>query len=163
MKTKFPWRDPLPPPETYLDLIIKQNLLQAKTIAAQNDTVIVNEVPPYIKIHNDSAKVSEVICNVIRIILEHTRHSCISISAKLYSDVVLIHFREFNLHHISTVFTALEELQAEVRKLAGYLGITRHFDRYTTIALTFTNLQIKIRDQQALSSFPVSLLHKSKS
>jgi hypothetical protein len=73
------------------------------------------------------------------LIITVTRKSHINISAKEYTNLVLIHFKEDNIENISPICNELKLISPEAEQLGGVLDITTHLDKLATIAFTFIN------------------------
>ena len=125
--------------EISLHGVVNEVIARTWTQATQKENQISNEVGSEIRILTDSAKVRGILKRILELILTVSKKSHIHISAKTYTDLVLVHFKEDNIQNIGLVFNEIKQLMPEVEQLGGFLGITSHENKLTTIAFTFLN------------------------
>lgn len=101
---------------------------------------VLNEIPDDLLIYNNPCTVGQVIKHVLHSILPHSQQHLIRITAKTYSDVVLIHFRDSDGLDETSIRPSLNEMKDLVEELGGFLDITSHRPSETTIAFSFPNL-----------------------
>jgi hypothetical protein len=111
------------------------------SFAARKGDLIFNEVNSHIRILNNPKKIRGILKRILDLIILVTKKSQIRISAKTYTNVVLVHFKENNIQNISFVSDELRHLSPEAEQLGGYLGITRYQNTFTTIVFTFLNVK----------------------
>lgn len=99
-----------------------------------------NEIPDDLLIYNNPCMVGNIIRQVLKSILQHSEHHQIRITAKTYSDVILLHFRDADGLDENSIRPSLNNMQDMVEELGGFLDITSHRPSETTIAFSFPNL-----------------------
>jgi len=106
-----------------------------------NRTVRVNnDITENLIIYNNASKVGRVLQHVLKSVFSFSLKKQIRITAKSYSDVVLIHLRDFDGLDEDMVRPALLDMQPWVEELGGFLDITSHRSSETTIAFSFPNI-----------------------
>jgi hypothetical protein len=101
---------------------------------------VLNEIPDDLLIYNNPCMVGQIIQHVLQCILPHSQQHLIRITAKTYSDVILIHFRDADGLDETSIRPSLNEMKDQVEELGGFLDITSHRPSETTIAFSFPNL-----------------------
>ncbi len=124
-----------------LQSLIENLVRDINPSATKKRNLIVNDVPPNLVLKCNIHLLRLLISRIILLIMDVTKNNTISISAKTYSDVVLMHFKETNLRHLAFVFDGLKQMHKEAEQMGGFLGVTNHQGYSTTIALTFVNLK----------------------
>ena len=127
--------------ESSLQGVINDVMNRTSMQAATKHNIISNDVEADIRILTDSARVRSLLKRILELILTVSKDSHIHISAKTYTDLVLVHFKEDNIQNLGFVFNELKTLVPEAEQLGGFLGITSHENKLTTIAFTFLNAQ----------------------
>lgn len=84
--------------------------------------------------------VRRILNHVMDQVLLHSRFSQVRVTAKTYSDVVLIHIRDSHGLDEEALRPALQNMQPWVEELSGFLDITSQRPTETTIAFSFLNL-----------------------
>ena len=125
--------------ETSLQGVINDVMKRTSLQAATRQNIISNDVDADIRILTDSAKIRSLLKRILDLILTVSKDSHIHISAKTYTDLVLVHFKEDNIQNLGYVFNEIKKLVPEAEQLGGFLGITSHENKLTTIAFTFLN------------------------
>ena len=119
--------------------VIEDLMILESIYATEKGNIISNEVESDIQIFHNSKKIKSVLKRILGLIINVTRKSHINISAKAYTNLVLIHFKEDNIENISRISIELKQMSPEAEKLGGVLGVTTHLDKLATIAFTFMN------------------------
>jgi hypothetical protein len=121
--------------------IVDEVARSSTPLALNTQNLIINEVPEELKVKTDPYLISDIIGGILQILLTHSTKGYIRISAKNYTDIILVHIREFNVinNWQGGLFFSLQPL---VKKIRGFLGVTSYRKNETTIAFTFPNLPI---------------------
>jgi hypothetical protein len=127
------------PIEISLHDVVDDLIMATSPHAARYGNLISNDVSPGIKIIPNSEKIKRLIKRILDLIISVTRKDHINISAKTYTDLVLVHFKEINIQNLSPVYNELRQMVSDAEKLGGFLGITSYQNRSATIAFTFMN------------------------
>jgi hypothetical protein len=119
---------------------IVDELIRATAPAArQAHTLLFNEIPIDLEIKTDKSLLSSILREVLNMLFSQTSNGYVRISAKTYSDIMLIHVREFNAVG-NWKNASFYSLQPMVKRIRGFLGVTSYRQYETTIALSFPNL-----------------------
>jgi len=90
-------------------------------------------------VHCEKQALSNVIREILNAIMEFSKSSYIRISAKRYHEIVLVHFKDFNILNKTQAPYKLQPVQKMAAEMDGYVGITSFRQYETTIALSFTD------------------------
>jgi hypothetical protein len=107
-------------------------------LAARNKSLFVNEIPENITIGNNPELVASVLGGLISSVVSNTRNSCIRLSAKVYSQVVLLHVKDCSSYS-HPVEHRLKQLQPIAEKIGGVVSITSQRMNMITFAFSFPN------------------------
>ena len=80
----------------HLHMLINQLLTVMLPMAISNNCSIVNEVQTDIRIVVNADKITTILKEILSIVLGYRKNSCITISAKIYHDLILVHVKESN-------------------------------------------------------------------
>lgn len=130
----------VPRTRTPLLFDLVDELVRVSTPAArETHNLVFNEIPIDLQIKTDKFLLSSILQEVLNMLFSQTSNGYIRISAKTYSDIMLIHIREFNAigNWQNASFYSLQPL---VKQIRGFLGVTSYRQYETTIALSFPNL-----------------------
>ncbi|HTD94975.1 MAG TPA: hypothetical protein VK644_14215 [Chitinophagaceae bacterium] len=117
-------------------------LIKTSSIAAtRNRSFIINNVPEGLSVTADENILSTIISVLLQYVVNHARDTCITISAKAYNDVVLMHVKDANGCSNDGISYGVQQVQHLARKMGGFLDVTSYRRRETTIAFTFPNLK----------------------
>jgi hypothetical protein len=120
-----------------VDNVIKSSL----PYALKSHNLVVNEVSPALSVKVDKNILSVLISRLLETVMAHSTNSYIRISAKAYSDVMIVHVRDFNIVNRSIATYNLHELDPLVKKIRGFVGVTSHRHGESTVALSFLNIR----------------------
>ena len=109
--------------------------------ATKRRNYIINEISSSLIVRADSLLLRKIISKIILLLNAVTLDNTIMITAKTYSDLVLVHFKESNLSNLGALFEPMRQLNEEAAHLGGFLGVTNQQGLSMTIALTFINLK----------------------
>lgn len=102
----------------------------------------INEVQCNLPLKADRNVVTKVLDSLLQNVLNETASSCIRISAKEYSQVLLIHIYDNHEADYGAENVVSELVQVEAKKIGGFVGITRHQKNQTVIAFSFPNVPL---------------------
>ena len=77
--------------------LIDNTVRSALPFATRNHNLILNEISSGFMVHCEKKKLTEIIRGVLNAIMEFSKSSYIRISAKRYHEIVLVHFKDFNI------------------------------------------------------------------
>ncbi|MBC7949347.1 MAG: HAMP domain-containing histidine kinase [Chitinophagaceae bacterium] len=109
----------------------------------RNKSFILNDVPEDIYMGVDEDMVASVLSGLLNIVISHSANSCIRITAKSYSDVVLLHVKDDGCVNYDSISQNLTRMQALAEKLGGFVGFTSYRNKLTTIAFSFMNMNMR--------------------
>jgi len=102
----------------------------------------INEVQCNVPLKADRNVVTNVLESLLQNILHETSSSCIRISAKEYSQVLLIHIYDNHEADYGAENVVSDQVRVEAKKIGGFVGITRHQKNQTVIAFSFPNVPL---------------------
>lgn len=121
--------------------VVTQLLKQMIPATVRNGSFVINDVPGELELMTDRNTVTEVLGHVFSTVAAHANSSCIRITAKAYSDVILVQVRDQHVHG-STLAYNLQEMQPTAEKIGGFLGVTSQWKNETVIVFSFPNLAV---------------------
>jgi hypothetical protein len=120
---------------------LTSGLINSFTIPAlRNRNLLVNNITEDLLIDSNAQVVASILSGVLSAVVSHSKNSSISLSAKLYGDVVLIHIKDYNNAIGYTIDGGWQRVQALAVKIGGFINITNQRQNVTTIAFSFPNL-----------------------
>ena len=119
--------------------LIDNTVRSALPFATRSHNLILNEISSGFMVHCEKKKLTEIIRGVLNAIMEFSKSSYIRISAKRYHEIVLVHFKDFNILNKTQAPYKLQPVQKMAAEMDGYVGITSFRQYETTIALSFTD------------------------
>jgi hypothetical protein len=119
--------------------LIDNTIRSSLPFALRSHNLILNEISSGFSVHCDKQALSEVIRQVLNAIMEFSKSSYIRISAKRYHEIVLIHFKDFNILSKTQAPYKLQSIQPLASSIDGYVGVTSFRQYETTIALSFAD------------------------
>lgn len=107
-------------------------------IATRNNSLIVNDVPSFLKFGIDEQTVACVIDGVLRSVIHNARETCIRVSAQfLYGKTMVVSVKDSNSFNTYAVACSLQDVLPVAQKIGGGLDITNQRQKVTTIAFRF--------------------------
>jgi hypothetical protein len=107
----------------------------------RNGSFVINDVPEGLCLAADADIVAAVLGNLFTTVTSHSTGSCIRISAKAYSDVVMVQLRDQGING-NTLAYNLQATQPIAEKIGGFLGVTSQWKNETVIVFSFPNLPV---------------------
>lgn len=126
---------------TTLHDLLDQLLRSFRPTATKNGCQLLNDVTESITIHTDEQVLSSIIGDVLHTVISNAKDSNIRISAKVYSNIIVLHVKDQSSFNNYAVSAGLQKLQPLAEKIGGYLDITSYRLKETTIAFSFLNLE----------------------
>lgn len=123
-----------------LDEIMQDCIQRFLKLGILKSPQVNNDIPEDLRVYNNAQLVGRVLHNLLQSVLLNSQQHQIRITAKSYSDVVLIHLRDADGLDDDLVRPAILEMQSCVEELGGFLDITSHRGTESTIAFSFPNL-----------------------
>ena len=128
--------------EDTLQEMISRLVAGSLPAAVLNKSFMINDVPAGIKLFSNTEMITTVLSNLFNTVATHAENSCIRISAKSYSDVILVQLRDRNCINKLTIANSIQQAQPIAEKIGGYIGITSQWKTEATIVFSFPNLPI---------------------
>ena len=119
--------------------LIDNTVRSSLPFALRNHNLILNEISSGFMVHCEKQTLSNVVREILNAIMEFSKSSYIRISAKRYHEIVLVHFKDFNILNKTQAPYNLQPVQKMAVEIDGYVGITSYRQYETTIALSFTD------------------------
>ena len=119
--------------------LIDNTVRSSLPFALRNHNLILNEISSGFMVHCEKQTLSNIIGQILNAIMELSKSSYIRISAKRYHEIVLVHFKDFNILNKTQAPYKLQPVQKMAAEMDGYVGITSYRQYETTIALSFTD------------------------
>jgi hypothetical protein len=119
--------------------LIDNTIRSSLPFTLRNHNLILNEISSGFMVHCEKQSLAAVIKEVLNAIMEFSKSSYIRISAKRYHEIVLVHFKDFNILNKSQPPYKLQPVQQLASEIEGYVGITSYRQYETTIALSFVD------------------------
>jgi hypothetical protein len=108
----------------------------------RKQSFFINEVQCNVPLKADRNVVTYVLDALLQNVLNETSSSCIRISAKEYSQVLLIHIYDNHEADYGAENVVSDLVRVEAKKIGGFVGITRHQKNQTVIAFSFPNVPL---------------------
>jgi hypothetical protein len=108
--------------------------------ASRNDSYFVNDIPDDLDVDTDSELVASILGGMLSAVAKHAKNSCIRLSAKIYHNVILVHVKDCNSSHNYDIYSGLQGLMPLAEKIGGFVGVSSHRQKVTTVAFSFPNL-----------------------
>ncbi|HPH32422.1 MAG TPA: hypothetical protein PLU11_03435 [Chitinophagaceae bacterium] len=108
----------------------------------RKQSFFINEVHSNVPLNADRNVVTNVLDSLLQNVLNETSSSCIRISAKEYSQVLLIHIYDNHEADYGAENVVSDLVRVEAQKIGGFVGITRHQKNQTVIAFSFPNVPL---------------------
>ena len=106
----------------------------------RKSSFFINEIKESVTLNADRQVVSNVLDHLFRNVLCETDKTCIRISAKTYSNVLLIHICGNQEEKPRATGLVCDEIRKEASRIGGYVGLTRMEKNRMVIAFSFPNL-----------------------
>lgn len=135
MKT-FNQHDQQVPLKTLINALINVKLNEAVT----KESFIINEVQAGLPLNADQFTVINILDHLLKNVLRVTGKSCIRVTAKEYSHVMLIHIYDNHESEKEVKEIVSDNIRTEASKIGGYVGVTRKEKNQTVIAFSFPNI-----------------------
>lgn len=135
MKT-FNQHDQQVPLKTLINALINVKLNEAVT----KESFIINEVQAGLPLNADQFTVINILDHLLKNVLRVTGKSCIRVTAKEYSHVMLIHIYDNHESEKEVKEIVSDNIRTAASKIGGYVGITRKEKNQTVIAFSFPNI-----------------------
>lgn len=125
---------------SYLSEMVDDVIKSCAPLALDSHHFIVNEVPKNLLVKTDNRIIVGLFNGLLQSVINHSKNSYIRISAKVYTDILILHVRDYNIMGLSSGVYQLQHLDPLVKKVRGFLGVTSHRQGESTVALSFLNL-----------------------
>lgn len=118
--------------------LVEQLLDSLIPLAVKRGSFIVNDVPVSIRLYTDSNRLAHLIGELIGSCLQHQSNDCMTLSAKLFSSVILLHIKLNKPIQSAVFFNRLEELEPLAEEMGGCISIQpQHSGEGVNITLSF--------------------------
>lgn len=106
----------------------------------RKSSFFINEIKETVTLNADRQVVSNVLDHLLRNVLYETNKTCIRISAKIYSHVLLIHICGNQEEKCLSAGLIGDDIRKEASRIGGFVGLTRMEKKRMVIAFSFPNL-----------------------
>jgi signal transduction histidine kinase len=133
----------VPMEQTYdLQVLTNNVVTELLPLADQNKCVFLNDIPARLFLGTDPVQIATVLKDLLFAVVSHAKDTCIQLSAKIYTDVVLIHVKDCSTFNSYAVESGLQRLKPIAESMGGFLSITSLRKKVTTVAFCFPNLPL---------------------
>ena len=115
---------------------LEQNFI---TVGNKNSLQLVNEIPPQLVVHTSKITLTEVLNRLIHLLISESGENDIHISAKAFSNLVLVHIKKEEQVNGEKLNQKLERINRLVQQMGGCICVNTF--KGTTISITFLNHQ----------------------
>jgi signal transduction histidine kinase len=123
-----------------LQRLVNKIVAEVAPATARHGSFIVNDIPTGMEITANTEEIATVLGQLFSTLARHASDSCIRITARNYSNVVLVQVRDRNSPASYTIAQDLQPAQQMAERLGGYLGVTSQRRHESTIVFSFPNL-----------------------
>lgn len=123
--------------DVYLGEFVEKLIAGLQPAAAQQNNFFVNEILPGIILTTNENLLASVITDLLIIVIGRNKNSCIRISAKNFSNIVLLHINEQYSKLTKKPLSDFNNLQPLAAKLGGCITVSGHEESSDTLALSF--------------------------
>jgi hypothetical protein len=127
---------------TTLDKLADRMIESFSPLAAHSRNHFVNDIPEQLYIDTDENILASILSGLLHAVVRNAKESCIRISAKIYSNVILVHIKDYNSINYCPVENSLSDLQFMAEKIGGSVSITSQRHNVATFAFSFPNLPL---------------------
>ncbi|MBP7558615.1 MAG: HAMP domain-containing histidine kinase [Chitinophagaceae bacterium] len=125
------------PAEICLNTWVTEWLSEHAAAIQEPAVKVCNHIPASVMVRNNAGGIRHLLGKLLQVVLEHAQGGCVSISAKTYSDVVLVHVRDNNSPDYGAIDEGLQRWKPAARELGGFLDVTSQRKKQTTVAFSF--------------------------
>jgi hypothetical protein len=125
--------------ESSLHLVVNQLIKGITPIAVSKNSFILNDIHPDLKVKTDVNMLAYIIGSMLNSSINIVENDCIHISAKIYSNIIIIQLKDNYSTFNNSIAYDLELLQPIAKKLGGTVCYEDHQNKGTSIAFSFTN------------------------
>jgi hypothetical protein len=122
---------------TSLNQLIESLLQTHRSVAIQNKSLVVNNIPKDLLINTERDMLTSLISSILATVVHYTKGSCISISAKVYHDIILLNIKDNSLINNEAVISSLNRLQPVAEQLGGNISINIAPGQTASVILSF--------------------------
>lgn len=130
------------PKTTGLHWLVNRLIISSLPVAVRNNSFFVNDVPADLAFTADAEMVATVLGGMLQSVATNATDSCIRVTAKVYTHVILVHVRDNNQCNTMSITDSLQQMQGLTQKIGGFLGITSKRREETVITFSFPALAL---------------------
>jgi len=108
--------------------------------SARQESFIINDISPAIMVTTDELLLATVISNLLSMSVSRNRRSCIRVTAKVFSNVILLFVRDQKRSEKQITNEDFARLQPLAYKVGGCITISSQDQWEETLALSFLDL-----------------------
>lgn len=123
-----------------LQKLVSRLIADTLPVAARNGSFMINDIPASLTLTANTEMIAAVLSNLFNTVAANAMNSCIRISVKVYSNIILVQLRDKNSINTYTIANSLQAVQPIAESIGGYLAITSQRKNETTIVFSFPNL-----------------------
>lgn len=110
--------------------------------AARNKSFFINEIPCDLLLETDPQLFASVLSGILSAVVSSAKNSCIRLTVKVFSHVILVQVKESNGLNSHFMDIALLEFLPLAEKMRGSVSVTSQRKKITTITFGFPNVQL---------------------
>ena len=108
--------------------------------AARKNSLIINDISPFIMVTNNKNMLATVINTLLALIVSRNSYSCIRLTAKNFSNLVLFYVKDQNKSAKKISSSDIAGLQLLASKVGGCITISNQKESSETLALSFLDM-----------------------
>lgn len=107
--------------------------------AIRHESILVNDIPKDILIDANRELLATVLGELLTSVIGHAKGTCIQVSAKVYTDVILVHIKD---HNTVNSIAIKHDTRLLAERMGGFVDVSSQRQRLTTVAFSFPNLPV---------------------
>lgn len=122
-----------------LKQMVSQLIKGITPLAVSKKSFIVNDIHPDLVVNTEVNMMAYVVGSMLNSSINVTENDCLHITAKVYSNIIIIHIKDNFSSFNNSIAYDLEQLQPVANKLGGIVCYDGNTLKGTSIAFSFTN------------------------
>lgn len=104
--------------------------------AVRQNSFIINDISPAIMVTTDENLLTAIVNDLLAVIVSRNKNSCIRLTAKPFTNVVLLHIQDQNKAIRETSMSDFDDLQPHAAKVGGCITINNRKKESATLVLS---------------------------
>lgn len=122
-----------------LKQMVAQLIKGITPLAVSKKSFIINDIHPDLEINTDENMMAYVVGSMLNSSINVTENDCLHVTAKVFSNIIIIHIKDNFSSFNNSIAYDLELLQPVANKLGGCVCYDGNTIKGTSIAFSFTN------------------------